>query len=316
MLLEELLEAFIFSRENGTGGAKGVARPRTIGNYRWALENFVKFMQDKRKRVNYEEITRLDIQMYVQYVHTNEGWTKCTRYSFLRGVRALMTFIKIDPECQEAGLKDYNSLLGVIPKNEIRQTMPGLKDLKSLRAKFDTSEYYGLRNYAIFSLILGTGMRSGEIRSLKIDDLHLDNGMLNVPPEGKTGSRLIPIDSSLVGILKAWLRRRSKAKSGESPWVFPSRSGAALKESGLVQAFMSIQPGVPKEQRITAHTLRHVFATYYLSKNGNMERLRLIMGHTTYETLKIYLQMAKVDSAEAKEELERVSPLKTVNSSR
>jgi integrase len=227
-----------------------------------------------------------------------------------------MTFIKMDPDCQEAGLVSHAPLLGAIPQNEVKQTMPGLKELKMLRAKFDTTDYYGLRNYTIFSLILGTGMRNGEIRALKVDDLHFDNGMLNVPPEGKTGSRLIPIDSSLVGILKAWLRRRSKASGHACSWLFPGLGGEPLKETGIVQIFTKLQPGVSREQRITAHTLRHVFATYYLSKNGSIERLRLIMGHKSYDTLRIYLQMSKVDSAEAKEELERVSPLKTVNSSR
>lgn len=316
MLLEELVEAFIYSRSNGTSGAKGIAREATIKNYRWGLDNFTKFMQDKRNRTNYEEITRQDMRLYIEYLHSNPKWKKGTAYGILRGVRALMHFIEKDPECRDEKLVNHGGLLGTIPQNDVRENLPGLKELKTLRAKFDTTTFYGLRNHTIFSLILGTGMRNGEIRALKVDDLHLDDGMLNVPPEGKTGSRLIPMDGSLVGVLKAWLRRRSRTSVAASPWLFPGRTGDKLEETGIVQVFTKLQPGVSREKRITAHTLRHFFGTHYLSKNGNIERLRLIMGHKSYETLQIYLHMAKVDSAEAKEELERVSPLKTVNSAR
>lgn len=315
MLFEELVESFMYSRKYGVSGARGVARQATLDFYAWGLEHFIKFMHDTRKKSNYEEINRNDMRAFVEFTHGNPAWGVSSRSNLLRCVRALMHFVERDSECQEANLKSHASLLGIIPKNKMRETIPTLKEVKTFRDRFDTKRYYGLRNYTLFSLILGTGLRNGEVRHLKVTDIHFDQAMLHVPEEGKTGSRLVPMDSSLVGILKAWFRRRQKTVFGKtSPWLFHGRKGVQLQESAIRQIFGKLQRGSTKIERITPHSLRHVFGTHYLAKSKNMERTRLILGHKSYETTKIYLHMVGVNSDEAKTEMEDSSPLKAVNS--
>jgi integrase len=62
--------------------------------------------------------------------------------------------------------------------------------------------------------------------------------------------------------------------------------------------------------RITPHTYRHDFCTTYLSRGGDIGRLKQITGHSSYDMLQNYLQAAKVASVVAHEELERINPLK------
>ena len=44
--------------------------------------------------------------------------------------------------------------------------------------------------------------------------------------------------------------------------------------------------------RLHAHLLRHTFATSYLYYGGNMEMLRLLMGHSSYSILQNYVHLA------------------------
>lgn len=44
--------------------------------------------------------------------------------------------------------------------------------------------------------------------------------------------------------------------------------------------------------RVHAHLLRHTFATSYLMGGGNLEFLRVFMGHSDYNVTKTYSQMA------------------------
>jgi len=318
MLLEELTESFLFSRKNGVSGAKGIARPKTLKFYECGLQRFIAYMQTTRQRTNYEDITRNDMRAFVEFVHSHPSWkSKNTKYGILRCVRSFMNFIEKDAECQEAHLRGYTNVLGVIPKNEVRKVIPSVRGVKDVRGQFDPRKFYGLRNYAIFNMLVATGLRNGEIRNLKLTDLHLEDRILHVPEEGKTGTRLVPMDTTLIGVLKAWLsRRRQMQHATDSPWLFPARGGGQLQENAIGQAFRKVQAGVPRAGRITPHTLRHFFGTHYLSKSGNMERCRLILGHKSYETLKIYLHMSQATGDEGKDEMERVSPLKTVNASR
>lgn len=318
MLLEEVVESFLLSRKNGTSGAKGLARAKTIKNYEWGLSHFLHFMQETKGRSNYESITRSDIRQFLNWLKAKPGFkSQATYYGVLRGVRAFMHFIDKDPECQESGLKGHSDLLGAIPRGSTRPTIPTLEELKAFRSRFDTKTFFGLRNYAVFSLLMGTGLRNGELRALKVEDVHLKDAILHVPAEGKTGTRLVPLDTAVIGVLKAWLRRRGMMRqAAKSSWLFPGKNGEQMKETGINQVFNKLQRHTPRDKRITPHTLRHVFGTLYLANNGSMERCRMILGHTSYDTLKIYLHMGQVDNAEAKLELERVSPLKTLNSSR
>jgi integrase len=63
---------------------------------------------------------------------------------------------------------------------------------------------------------------------------------------------------------------------------------------------------------VSAHTFRHAYATNYLRKGGNMENLRVNMGHSTYDMVRRYLDLARQGSKEALAELEMVSLLKQV----
>ena len=44
--------------------------------------------------------------------------------------------------------------------------------------------------------------------------------------------------------------------------------------------------------RLHAHLLRHTFATSYMVNVGNLEFLRMYLGHGSYDVTKIYIQSA------------------------
>jgi integrase/recombinase XerD len=48
---------------------------------------------------------------------------------------------------------------------------------------------------------------------------------------------------------------------------------------------------------VRAHKLRHTFATEYLRNGGDIERLRRLLGHTTYLMVMGYVHLDKGDLA-------------------
>lgn len=316
MLLDEVIQSFVHSRQLGLRetGAKGVCRPRTLENYRYHLEMFVKFMQETRGKATWESIKKVDVLAFVAAYQSRTDWTESTKLGLFRVVRMLFRFISKDEECREEKLTDWSNCLPAIKKNPSRTFIPSVKDIRTMQKSFNANTLYGLRNYVVFSLVMGTGLRIGEICFLKLEHLQLDTGYIYVPQEGKTGSRLVPIEDKVVSLLKAWLRRREKITGIYTvPWLFVSRGLRQCNRHTFEIAFTKIQGSKDKGQRITPHTLRHAFGTYYLNNGGDMERLRLTLGHTTYDTTKLYLHLAKVGNEKGKEELERVSPLRMLS---
>lgn len=314
MTLSELLESFLHSRKNGLGGAKGKSSPVTISNYTYNLKHFFDFIEG-RSKIKYEEITRNDVRAFVEHVNTGKRWkAESSKLTVLRALRTLFRFVEKDEECQEENLRSWAGVLPPIPRNSSRIHIPTPKDLKAFRNSWDTQSAWGFRNYVATSYMLATGQRVSEVVHTKLEHLQLDNKLIYVPEEGKTGSRLIPIDESLIRILKVWMKKRGMLKGAEqSPYLFIGRGGVQCTRHALRLAFSRLQPGTVAGKRITPHVLRHSFGTYYLRNGGGMEKLRMITGHSTYEAMKGYLHLAQVGSDEAKDELDRVSVLKMLD---
>jgi integrase/recombinase XerD len=316
MLFEELLESFLYSRKHGVSGAKGKATAKTIETYRLSLSrSFIRFMQEKRRKSKFSDLNRNDIRAFVEYVTDHPKWSPATKLTYMRSVRVFLRWVESDEDCVKDGLHEKNlaRLLPSIPQNPRREYIPTPVDLKKWRSGFNTNYVFGYRDYVVFSLMLTTGMRIGEICWLKLEHLQLDNRLVYVPAEGKTGSRLVPITNQMVSLLKGWLRRRDECKQSKtSNFVFISKYDPQCTPNGFDQRFRKVKEkhNLP---RVTPHTVRHAFCTYYLRNGGKIERLRNITGHSSYEMLKNYLHLAEVGSDQAKEELEESSPLKMLD---
>jgi site-specific recombinase XerD len=317
MVFEELVSSFIYSRKQGLreSGAKKKATPVTIANYEAQLRVMVDFMEDKRGKFKWDAVEREDVRAFVEHINNRTELSESTRLTYLRTFRTLLHFIDKDEECQESelkGIKQFKRLLPAIGQNARREFIPTPNDLKMWQKAFNTDDLYGFRNYVAFSLWIDTGIRLSELSTLRLDRIQLDANQIFV--EGKTGPRTVPITEKSVRLLKAWLKRRIDISiSKDSPYVFVGHAGERCGRSGFGQVFRKMRKLNPSLPRLTAHLLRHSFGTYYLRGDGNLERLRIIMGHADIRTTQKYLHLAQVGGEQMKVELEAVSPLKMLD---
>ncbi len=157
--------------------------------------------------------------------------------------------------------------------------------------------------------MIDIGLRSGELRYLRLHHLHFQEGQILVPREGKTGERIVPISRAVIRLFKGWLKRREKF--AKSDWVFVNHHGDPLGRYTLDHSFRK-QSEKLKIPSLNPHMARHIFCTYYLKNGGDIAKLKAITGHSSYQILDHYVHLAEVGGQEMREEHERVSPLKSV----
>jgi integrase/recombinase XerD len=158
--------------------------------------------------------------------------------------------------------------------------------------------------------MLDTGIRLGEVCNLRLDHVLLEEKLIIV--DGKTGPRTVPLSIEMARLIKGWTKRRQLCKTAkDSPFLFVSKYKPEMDVNGFGQRFRKHRAKYDLP-RISAHTFRHTFATNFLRKGGDIEKLRMMTGHTTYEQLREYLHLAKIGSKEMHKEIERVSILKEV----
>lgn len=313
MHLDEMKKLFLDSRKRGTDGAKCRATAKTVAYYDQHLDRFIEFLLNRPEGalISYGQLRRahfLELSDYVEAKMKAGDWSEATVNQLYRVLRTFFRWVDADEDCQNEGLKGLQRYLPPIQKTPRRQYIPSTKELRQWKNSFDTRLPYEYRNYVITCLILVNGMRNGEICNLELKDLMLDNKY--IVADGKTKARLVPITEDMVKLLRGWLRRREKCKTAaESTYVFISKYEPKLTPDSLGMAFRKHREKYKDLPPITPHVLRHAFCTYYLQHGGNMEKLRNISGHKSYESMRPYLHLAELGSEAARAELERVNPL-------
>lgn len=165
-------------------------------------------------------------------------------------------------------------------------------EIKRLLASINPKCHLGARMYAIFLLLLDTGIRASELCGLSLDNVHLDEGYVKVRGKGNK-ERIVPIGMSTKKALMAYMHGyRSEVADEGAKAVFLTVDGTPLQYAGLAQAIRRLgEAGEVK--RLHPHLFRHTFAVRYLMNGGDIMTLRLILGHTTLEVTQLYLHLAE-----------------------
>ncbi len=166
-----------------------------------------------------------------------------------------------------------------------------------LLAAVDRSSAKGKRDYAILLLACRLGLRAGDIRQLKLDQLHWDDSTIEVR-QSKTGNPLIlplttEVGEALIDYLKSGrpetVHREVflKVKPPFDPF------GADNNLHDIVSYWRQLA-GVKfrSAQKRGMHSLRHTLATRLLEKGTPFPTIAEILGHTSLESTRIY---AKAD---------------------
>jgi len=167
-------------------------------------------------------------------------------------------------------------------------------------------ELIRLRNLAIIEALLSSGMRVGELVRLERGHLLYDiKGAVVKYANGKKEREVLFSDIAWEAI-QAYLRER---QDGAQPRTLASLPVFARHDRGAgsrilplttrtVQNIfleMAAQANILERFRLTPHTLRHFFATEFLSETGDLALTQYALGHASPTTTRIYAQTKRED---------------------
>jgi site-specific recombinase XerD len=142
-----------------------------------------------------------------------------------------------------------------------------------------------VRDRAMFTLMLRCGLRIGEVASLKLTDLYLDEARPRLVAHGKgSKERSVYLSPQAERILRAYLRERPAVAS---EFVFLSYLGAGLSTTAIHKRLMIYR--AQAAIKITAHRLRHTFAADLVSVEVPVTTIQKLLGHAWLETTQTYV---------------------------
>jgi integrase len=172
----------------------------------------------------------------------------------------------------------------------------------------------------------GSGLRVAELLNLRIKDIDLDACLITVRGGKGDKDRVTVLPRSLVHRLHAHLERirvlydRDRA-AGENPiylldglerkfpsggrewpwfWLWPAGNESTDPRTGVFRRHHVHEDTLGKalklatrkaglHKRVTAHTLRHSFATNLLAGGASITQVQELLGHNSVETTQVYL---------------------------
>lgn len=188
---------------------------------------------------------------------------------------------------------------GLVMNHIIRKVTPPKPEKREIRplARNEIAELMkhlgepALRNRVMILFLLDTGVRASELGSLKIGDIQGE--YVRVFGKGDK-ERSIPISATTMRALLDYLATRKRATT-KSP-LFPVKSGNPMSRQTLRKWLERVgnRSGVTN---VHPHRFRHTFAINYLRNGGDAISLQQLLGHSTLDMVKEYVDLAKEDLA-------------------
>jgi site-specific recombinase XerD len=275
-------------------GARRLSQ-NTIDDYSRTLYKFAAFLKDD---LPVHEITIRDIE---RFLASNPNLSNKTILNYYIGLSSLWTWLIQEEIAKENIVRKLKP-----PKPEKKEVSPLTEtEVKAIFSALNRSKVYRRngqsidhslnsmeRNRAILLLMLDTGIRASELCDLKIEDVDNRNNRIYVRKGKGMKERLLPISPRTGQMIWRYLATRGDTHPDDS--LFTGRLNRPLTRTKLAEMFQNIgkRAGV---SNVHPHRFRHTFAIQYLRNGGNAYTLQSMLGHSTLETVKIYLKLAQVD---------------------
>ncbi len=148
---------------------------------------------------------------------------------------------------------------------------------------------HSLCDQAILELAYASGLRLAELRQLRLEQLRLQAGFINVIGKGNK-ERVVPVGSRAIAALERYLEAgRPKLVTPRTPAaVFLTKRGTPF---AAVTLWLRIKQRVRRagiERNVTPHMLRHSFATHLLEHGADLRVIQELLGHANISTTEVY----------------------------
>lgn len=286
MSLEKHLDSFIIEMRN----TKNLSN-KSIKAYYSDILNFIKFINEQNdKLINSENL--------IKYIDSLRTIKKLKDSSIKRKIISLKIFTQY--------LYDY-SIIDTYPFHRLKfkykreHTLPKtltIEEVKKLLCCITSSFsitssnfkiFEGTRDLAIIDLLISTGIRIGEVCSIKLDDINIIDKTLLIHGKGRKERLLYLSSAETINNIKKWLDIRSNHLTN---YLFLNRYGNPLTIHSIEDIFYKYRDLSKINPNSTPHYLRHTFATNLLSNGADIRSVQEILGHSSISTTEIYTEIS------------------------
>jgi site-specific recombinase XerD len=247
-------------------------------SYRRRIHAFITFIQEKHSTL--DEITEKDIQQYILFLKREKGLSPGTINNYISSIRFFYTHV-LDKEWNAKKvprMKRIKKFPVTPPKEEVLAIMEATKNIK---------------HKAFLVLLYGSGLRVSEVAKLKIGDICSKTMRVRVDDAKHGTNRYTILSETALQVLRQYFRQRlSGLPYKQEDWLFRGQNHHEhINVKTIKNTLIKLRNHLELDKRISAHTLRHCFATHALEDGVDPVFIQQLLGHKRFNTTAMYLQM-------------------------
>ena len=256
----------------------------TIDGYMKDLNRFNRYMQKKYNCPIYpEDVNVDDIEDYLLELKMSGQHNAASRSRYLCTLRSFFDFAGRKGYCQGNVAKE-------VPAPQIPQKGRDVLSPEEIEELVWAVEHPLGR--VVIRTLYYTGLRVSEATNLKLDDVDLEARRIHVRQGKGNKYRIIPINDTLKNILTEYLEKNHPQSS---VFFFATSRTGKISEGYINELIKQAKITLGWSKEVTAHTLRHSFATELLKRNTKLPELQKLLGHSDIKTTARYLQLSTKD---------------------
>ena len=266
--------------------------PLTVEAFAFDLRKFAEwFTEANAEHFDSQRVTAADVADFRRYLRQDRHQAVSTVNRCLVSLRRYLGWLVEQGRLAANPAKQIKEL-------RRQQLAPMGLDRPQVRRLMREVELRGeVRAAAIFSLMLYTGARVGDVVSLELSDLTLGERSGSVIYRFGKGSkqRVCPLPLNARRTIETYLGTRPPVSSTK---LFIGERGP-LTVRGVQAIFEKYSAFVGF--KVYPHLLRHTFAHEFLRSGGNLVQLAQLLGHSNLNTVQIYTKDSVEQLGEAAE---------------
>lgn len=266
-------------------------REATINHYKQSYTQFYKFFNPDMPLCDFTQQSYNDYVIYLCEQLNNDISINAylrdliTTIHFLQSEGYIKPFIMKSIKVDKVSVETYTDeeLILLLKK-------PNIKKCKFI-------EY---ESWVISNFLFSTGVRQRSLINIQVKDIDFDNNIVNIRVTKTRKPLLIPLNLTMINILKEFLRYRQNKNKDD--WLFCNVYGQQLQKSTFYN--MMCRYNHRRGVKTTGlHRYRHTFAKQWILNGGNVVTLSRLLGHSNLSTTQNYVNLLVSDVAKQVDEI-------------
>ena len=266
--------------------------PLTLKKYAYYFKDFQDYCYDK-SIVSLEDLTAPFMREYILYRIEVLKNKESTINSHIRTFKSLFNELIREEIMTKNPMDKIKYMIEDIRIETFTQEHLEKMVNYYIRRKKKGYDFHNERGYIAIKVLLGTGIRSGELLNIKWKDVDFVNESITVFGKARR-QRTIPLHSQLKRDLseyRIYLNIIFEQVSTED-YMYPTSHNKQASKSSLDNVFKRLKKAIKlTEVRCSPHTFRHTFAQNWILSGGDVYSLQRILGHSRLESTQKYVNL-------------------------